>query len=147
MGKAFAAFIQFLLFIALSGVVAYNYYEIAQLKAEVALLRGGGGAKLEQGKKSDLTSIQHHAERAQEFLRKQDYEAAKRELEAAAKTVREASSEVSERTSRTLEQLRKTVTDLSKGAETLTGSAQKMIDGHRNEPGTTKGGSNGGKSE
>lgn len=151
MGKAFAGLIRLAVIIALAGGVAYNFYAISQLRAEVASLKAGRGAVAPPGggaaKKIAATSaanegatgVQAHAERAQEFLRKQDYAGAKRELEAAATSMRQAGADATDRTTRTIDNLRRTVSDLSAKAEELTGSAKKAMNGKQSENAKTNG--------
>ena len=150
MGKAFAGFIRVLVILALAGGVAYNYYEISRLRAEVASLRAGTHSKTpvavpvksapdSAGVTGAMAGAQQHAERAQEFLRKQDYGAAKRELEQAATSMRQAGSDARNQTAQTIDQLRRTVSDLSEKAEALTGSAKRVTAGKQSEKTETNG--------
>lgn len=142
MTKAFAGIVRLLVIAALAGGVVYNYFQIVALKAEITALRSSRGvaapAKNSGGKTSaraaesptpeaTFSGLEQHTERAREFLRKQDYEAAKRELEAAAATLRQAGTNASERTARTIEEMRRAVSDLSQKAEQFTGNARRTL--------------------
>ena len=145
MGKAFAGLIRIVIVLALAGGVAYNYFEISRLRAEIASLKAetranertppkraapDSAAKPDSG---TMIAVQRNAERAQEFIRKQDYASAKRELEQAASRMTKAGADARDQTTRTLEQLRRTVSELSIRAEQFTGSAQRVLGGKQSE--------------
>jgi biopolymer transport protein ExbB/TolQ len=89
------------LLLALLTLVGYNTYELSRLRAEVTELRRER-AVLSHSAKTDKTGVEdssfvaqarRHAERAQDLLRRNEYDAARREIERATEAARRAGAD------------------------------------------------------
>ena len=82
MGKAFGAFVRWVIALLVIALVGYNTFEINRLRAEVATLRGRSQAA-RSGAAEQLAEAQSHAERARTLLEQRKFSEATKEMQAA----------------------------------------------------------------
>ncbi len=133
MGKAFGALLRFLIALFIIGLVGYNTYEIAQLRAEVAGLRGGaksgsftrspphGTGTMEQ-----IAEARSHAERASTLLKQKKLAEAADEMQAASDAAARASGNAQAETRNTVASVQKSLAKLSSETAALWKQAESF---------------------
>ena len=98
MAKALGGVARFVLVLFIFGLLGYNTYEIGRLRADIAELRGGGGASRggeartnSSGTMEQLAEVRSHAERASALLKQKRLSEATKELQAASDAAARAS--------------------------------------------------------
>lgn len=130
--------IRFIGILILLLLVGYNFWETARLRAEVAELRNAlrsGAAKVSAPSSRDSVSggnagllgeARHHAEQAEVFLRKKQYNEARREIALAATAARKTSDTARTQSAGALKELQSTVDALSRSARSLSETGSKL---------------------
>jgi len=149
MGKALIAFVRFLLVLFVIGLIGYNTYEIARLRAEVNMLRAerrsGRSGELSiarvpaSGAFEQIAEARSHAERAQALFKAQRLHEAAAEMRAASDSAARANADAQANgrgavahVQTTFQQWGQTSASLWKRAESMTNAAngQPPFDKH-----------------
>ncbi|MBC8134850.1 MAG: hypothetical protein H8F28_03070 [Fibrella sp.] len=142
MGKALGAIARFVLILFIIGIVGYNTYEIARLRAEVAELRGGrkaGGSGAERthssGTMEQLAEARSHAQRASALLKEKKLSEATKELQAASDAAARASGNAQAGTRNAVADVQKSLANLSRETAALWKQAEDMARTAKNNGG------------
>ena len=133
MAKALGAVARFLLILFIIGLLGYNTYEISQLRAEVATLRGGersGGIEPvrthSSGTMEQLAEVRSHAERASALLKQKKLSEATKEMQAASDAAARASGNAQAGTRNAVADAQKSLAKLSRETAALWKQAEEM---------------------
>ena len=144
MGKLFGALLRFVFMVGLLGLVAYNTWETAQLRREIADLRqqpGSASIKEKPGAGSSgnpaslLASARRHYDLAQEHLGRKEYVEASREALLATEATKKATRSASALSGDKLREFQQAVQSLSSRATEL------LDENGKSAPSKPKGGS------
>jgi len=133
MAKAFGAFLRFLFVLLVIGLIGYNTYEIAQLRAEVAALKAGKtqdtevgqGHRPGSGTQEQIAEAQSHVEKATALLKEKRFGEATKEMQAASDAAQRAGGDAQAQSRTAIANLQGSLSKLSNE----TGALWKQAEG------------------